>query len=274
MNCKIVAELGINHNGSLALAFDMIEAAQKAGCEYVKFQKRTIEKVYSKEELDKPRSSPWGKTNRDLKTHLEFGKREFDQINNFCDSIGMKWFASPWDVDSVKFLLQYNPEYIKIPSALITKKDLLEEVKKSRVRSIISTGMSTLEEVKDCLDILGSQCEYILACTSTYPTRTDEMNMLKINKLKMDFPSYKIGFSNHHPGILFSVVAAALGAEMVEFHFTLDRSVYGSDQAASIELPGMVKIVDYIKEIEKGWGDGEWKVFPSELPIKKKLRKE
>jgi len=270
---KLVAEIGINHNGDINTTKQLIRMAKEAGCDYVKFQKRTIDVVYSKEELDKPRESPWGTTNRQQKEGLEFGKQEYDEIDVCCEHIHLPWFASPWDVESVNFLINYNIPYIKVASACITDFRLLEAVRQTNIPVILSTGMSTKQEVYKAVNFLGDQVEYILACTSTYPTDTVEMNMNFIKTLKKEFPTKRIGFSNHNAGILYCVVSAALGAEMIEFHITLDRSMYGSDQAASIEMPGVRKIVNYVRSIEDAMGTGEWTVFDSEEKIKQKLRR-
>ena len=273
MNVKLVAELGINHNGDLLLAKRLIDVAKFAGCHYVKFQKRDIDLVYAEEELNKPRESPWGSTQREQKQGLEFEKRDYDFMAEYCSQIGIQWFISPWDVNSVDFLMQYKPPFIKIPSALITNTELVEAVKATEVPVIISTGMSTEEEVGNCCTLLGGRLIYILACTSTYPTPDAEMNLKFILKLKKEFPQYKIGFSNHSPGIQYLIIAAAYGAEMLEFHITMDRAMYGSGQAASIEMQGVLQIVKHVSNVERAMGSGEWKVYPSEEKIKEKLRR-
>ena len=273
MKTKLVAELGINHNGNLLIAKRLIDIAKFAGCHYVKFQKRTVDLVYTKEELDKERESPFGTTTREQKYGIEFDKDGYDFIDEYCRQLGIGWFASPWDIESVEFLKQYNLPYIKIPSALITNKELVEACGDFGAPVIISTGMSTKEEVEACRDWLGDSLEYILACTSTYPTADCEMNLLGISTLKEDFPDHKIGFSNHSPGIQYLIIAAAFGAEMLEFHVTMDRASYGSDQAASIEPQGVFSIVKHVSNTEKAIGDGKWTVFDSEEKIKEKLRK-
>lgn len=268
---KIVYEAGINHGGNLKTARELCIVA-KNFANYIKFQKRDINLVYTKEELDKPRVSPWGSTTREQKMGLEFGENEYNEIDEYCKKIELKWFASPWDPISVDFLAKYNPEYIKIPSALITNFELLESVKKTNVPVIISTGMSTKNEVDSCVNYLNKQLEYILACTSTYPTKDFEMNMSFIKTLKETYPKYKIGFSNHSPGTYWCTVAPAFGAEMVEYHGCLDRSGYGSDMAASIEPTGSRIIYNHIRAFEEGIGDGEWHVYESEKPLINKLR--
>jgi len=283
MKPVLVAEIGINHNGDLSIAKRLIINSKAAGCDYVKFQKRTIEDVYTKEELDQFRESPWGTTNRDQKYGLEFEKEQYDEIDKFCKEQDIGWFGSPWDIKSVDFLMQYDPEYIKIASALITDVELLMHVKKlvsnTRTKVIISTGMSNEKEIVKCVDILGDDIEYILSCVSTYPTRPKEMNMLKIRTLKNLFGAnsfnykYKIGFSNHSPSLQFVFMGYFMGAEMIEYHITLDRSLYGSDQSSSIEFGGMLKINDWIKDYEIAYGDSVICCIDSELPIRKKLRK-
>jgi len=274
MECKIVSEVGINHNGDMNAAKDLIDMSALCGIKYVKFQKRDINECYTAEFLDSPRESSYGTTQRDQKEGIEFGKDEYDEIDKYCKDKNMQWFASPWDLKSVNFLSQYDIPYIKIPSALITNSPLLQSIKKTNIPVIISTGMSTKEEVDGCINVLGDQIKYILACTSTYPTALEEMNMSFINTLRKEYcTKYKIGFSNHHPGVFFSAVSIVYGAEMIEVHITLDRSMYGSDQAASIEPSGLMKLSKYVKDFCIARGDGLWTVFPNEQKIKDKLRK-
>lgn len=269
----IVAEIGINHNGDLENVRQMVTIAKTAGCDFVKFQKRTVEKVYSKEELDKLRESPWGTTNREQKIGLEFDRDDYDDIDSGCKDLDMEWFASPWDLDSLDFLMSYDPPFIKIPSAFLTNQGMLERLRDCKVPVILSTGMSTKKEIKEAVKILGPQLKYILACTSTYPTKPKEMNLKFISTLKKKFRDCKVGFSNHSPGLTFCIAAAAMGAEMIEFHMTLDRSMYGSDQAASIETPGVYALCKHLRNVERGLGSGDWIVYNSEEEIKKKLRK-
>jgi len=269
----IVAECGINHNGDINLAKKLIDVACLAGCDAVKFQKRTIEIVYTPEQLDVPRESPWGTTNREQKNGLEFDRKDYKEIDRYCQIKGIQWFASPWDIRSVNFLNYFSGQYIKIASASLTDRKLLDRAANTGKDLILSTGMSAKKELDDALEIVGSRAKYILACTSTYPTVPEEMNLNFIKTLKEQYPQYKIGFSNHSPGIMFMVAAAALGAEMIEFHITLDRAMYGSDQAASIETNGVMAICKHIKNIEKGMGSGDWTVFDSEEKVKKSLRR-
>ena len=268
-----VAEIGINHNGDMEIAKKLIDVASLAGCDYVKFQKRTVEKVYTDYELDQPRESPWGTTNRHQKDGLEFGKSQYDEIDRYCHTKNIGWFASPWDVESVDFLDRYDPPFIKVASACVTDRELLVRIGDTAIPVIMSTGMSTCDEVRQAFTIIGHRVLYLLACTSTYPTRPDEMNMRFMQTLRREHPGLKVGFSNHSPGLTFCIAAAAMGAEMIEFHITLDRSMYGSDQAASIEPPGVMSLVKHLRDVEAGMGTGEWTVFKSEEKIKQKLRR-
>jgi len=273
-NCKVIAEIGINHNGDLDIAKQMINKAFLAGCDAVKFQKRDVDLVYSEEELSKQRESPWGDTNRDQKYGLEFNKSDYHAIDEYAiHTCGIPWFASPWDINSVDFLNQFDTEYIKIASASITDFELLEKIKATDKKIIISTGMSSRDEICKAVEYLNSHIEYVLACTSTYPTKPSEMNLEFINTLRRQFPKHRIGFSNHSTSVAFITAAMSLAAEMIEFHFTLDRSLYGSDQAASIEPHGMKLIVRNARILKEAMGDGQWQVFESEKAIRDKLRK-
>lgn len=269
----LVAEVGINHNGDVNLAKKLIDIAHVAGCDYVKFQKRTIDVVYPEEVLDKYRESPWGTTNREQKHGLEFGQDEYDQIDEYCRKKRIGWFASPWDIESVDFLRQYRPMYMKVASACLTDRDLLDRMTGTSAELIVSTGMSTKEELNQALTKVGNRVRHILACTSTYPTKDEEMNLNFIKTLQDQYPVYHIGFSNHSPGIQYSIVAAAMGAKMIEFHITLDRAMYGSDQAASIETGGVMALCKHVRNLEKAMGTGEWTVFESEEGVKKGLRR-
>jgi len=269
----LVAEVGINHNGDINLAKKLIDVASFSGCDFVKFQKRTVDLVYSQEELDKYRESPWGTTNREQKYGLELGRGAYDEIDRYCRGKGIGWFASPWDIKSVEFLERYEPPFYKVASASLTDLELLRCIGETKSKVILSTGMSTKVELDRALDIIGDKVEYILACTSTYPTLDEEMNLRFINTLQSQYPEYKIGFSNHSPGVQYTIIAAALGAKMLEFHITLNRAMYGSDQAASIEPEGVLKISKHVRNLEKAMGNGKWTVFESEEKIKQKLRK-
>lgn len=272
MKTQLVAEIGINHNGDLDIAKKLIDSACLGGCKFVKFQKRDIELVYTKDELDKYRESPWGTTNREQKLGLEFNKTQYDEIDRYCKEKGIQWFASPWDVNSVKFLQQYTMPYIKVAAACMCNFSLLEEIKGTGIPVIVSTGMLSKEELDKSLAVLGGSVTDILSCTSTYPTNTNDININKIKTLKEIYGSkYRVGFSNHYQGLTFIFMAYTLGAEMIEYHITLDRSMYGSDQAASIEVPGVIRIGATIKDMECAWGDGEIKCLHSEEPIRNKL---
>jgi len=268
---EVIAELGINHNGDLAIAKKLIDVAYSAGCDFVKFQKRTIDLVYSKEELDKPRKSSWGTTTREQKLGLEF-EDEYLDIDEYCKG-KIRWFASLWDMKSIDFLGVFDVPFLKIPSALITKQPLLEACRETGRKVILSTGMSTLEEVDRAIGVLGQESIYcVMHCTATYPTVPEEVNAMCILTLKERYHWVKIGFSNHYPGLKAMEMAATYGAEMIEFHITLDRTMDGSDQAASIEPQGVFKLMESLKLIERMKGDGIKKVYDSELPIIDKLR--
>jgi N-acetylneuraminate synthase len=271
MGIKLVGEIGINHNGDINIVKKLIDIASLCKLDYVKFQKRDIDLCYTQEFLDSPRDSPWGKTQRDQKLGLEFGKDEYDEIDRYCKEKNIGWFASPWDINSVEFLNQYDNDFIKIASAMVHKPDIINSIKNCSRLVVVSTGLTKKSEFYNIYHELGHQIEYILACTSTYPSRDDEMNLNFITTLHHDFPNQYIGFSNHHPGIQYCLCAATLGAEMIEFHMTLDRSMYGSDQASSIEPTGIFKIGKHVRNIELALGNGEWQVTDGEMKIREKL---
>ena len=268
----IAAELGINHNGDVEIAKQLIDVAVEAGCDAVKFQKRTIEVVYSKEELQKPRESPWGTTFEEQKRGLEFGQEEYQLIDEYCRAKNILWFASCWDEDSVDFIDPFDPPCYKIASASLTDDNLLKHTRSKGKPILLSTGMSTLEQIHHAVDILGEEELILLHCTSTYPSKLEELNLNVITTLKQEF-SCPIGYSGHEIGVSSSIVAAVLGACMVERHLTLDRAMYGSDQAASLEPQGMKKLVRDIRELPTILGDGKKRVYKSELPIIQKLRR-
>lgn len=270
--CFIIAEIGINHNGDISLAKKLIYAAFLSGCNAVKFQKRTIEVVYTPEELVEPRESPFGKTNGDLKRGLEFGFKEYRAIDEYCKKIGIMWFASCWDEGSVDFIEQFNPPCFKIASACLTNKNLLRHHKEKGKPIILSTGMSTMNQIKKAVEILGEDNMLIAHCTSTYPSKEEELNLKTIQTLKNEFDC-PIGYSGHEVGIMPAIAAATLGACFVERHITLDRAMWGSDQAASVEPQGVERIVTYIRTAERSMGNGIKKVYDSEHPIIKKLRR-
>ena len=270
----VTAEIGINHNGDIEIAKNLIEIAKSAGCDAVKFQKRTVEKVYSKSILDSPRESPWGKTTRDQKLGLEFGKKEYDEINQHCLLYGIDWFASSWDLDSQSFLCQYDLKYNKIASAMLTNSELLKTVSKEKKHTFISTGMSTMEEIGDAVNIFREHnCPFeLMHANSSYPMKIEEANLLCIPMLKKEF-GCNVGYSGHEIGAYrVSLIAVTLGATSLERHITLDRTMYGSDQAASLEPAGLERMVRDIQGVEAIMGDGEKRVWDSEIPVKKKLR--
>ena len=270
----VTAEIGINHNGDIEIAKNLIEIAKSAGCDAVKFQKRTVEKVYSKSILDSPRESPWGKTTRDQKLGLEFGKKEYDEINQHCLLYGIDWFASSWDLDSQSFLCQYDLKYNKIASAMLTNSELLKTVAKEKKHTFISTGMSTMEEIGDAVNIFREHnCPFeLMHANSSYPMKIEEANLLCIPMLKKEF-GCNVGYSGHEIGAYrVSLIAVTLGATSLERHITLDRTMYGSDQAASLEPAGLERMVRDIQGVEAIMGDGEKRVWDSEIPVKKKLR--
>ena len=271
----IVAEIGINHNGDVELAKKMIDVAKNVGCDAVKFQKRTVEKVYSKEVLDSPRDSPWGKTTREQKLGIEFGKREYDEIDRYCFLHDMEWYASAWDVDSQKFLRQYNLKHNKIASAMLTDYKLLETVAEEKKLTFISTGMSTMDEVRKAVEIFKKyDCPFeLMHCNSAYPMDISEANLLCIPALKKEF-NCNVGYSGHEvAGYLVCVSAVLLGATSIERHMSLDRTLYGSDQVASLEPLGWIRLVRDIRKIKQILGDGKKRIWDSELPAKEKLRK-
>jgi N-acetylneuraminate synthase len=272
---EIVAEIGINANGSLDTAKRMIDVAAAAGCDFVKFQKRTVELVYTKEELAAPRESKWGRTFGDQKRGLEFSREDYDEIDLYCREKEIGWFASPWDTDSLEFLDEYDDcQYIKIPSPLLTNEGLLRGCLDSDKQVILSSGMSNIPMIDNAVGILGKEKIYcIMHCTSTYPSKPEELNLKCITDFRERYGWTKVGFSNHNPGIIFMPIAVALGSEMIEFHITLDRASVGSDQAASIESEGVFRLVKHIRNTEKAMGDGIKKIYDSEIPIMKKLRR-
>ncbi len=270
--CFIIAEIGINHNGSVALAKKMIDIAVTTGCDAVKFQKRTVDIVYTKEELAKERRSVFGNTNGDLKRGLEFGEDEYKEIDEYCKRKGIMWFASCWDENSVDFMEKFDIPCYKIASASLTDDNLLRYTRSKGKPILLSTGMSTMEEIRHAVSILGEDNLVILHCTSTYPSNTEEMNLRVIETFRKEF-SCPIGYSGHERGVTPSVLAAALGAAVVERHITIDRTNWGSDQAASLEMAGLYHLVRDIRQTPALLGDGVKVVYPRELPIIEKLRR-
>ncbi len=270
----IIAEVGINHNGNFENAKKLMKIAKNAGCDLVKFQKRTIDKVYTKEELDKYRESPWGKTNRQQKEGLEFGKVEYDIINAYSRMMEIPWTASAWDIDSQIFLQQYRLNYNKVASAMLTDYELLEIIAKEGKYTFISTGMSTLEEIRLAVEIFNSaNCPFeLMHCNSQYPMPPYLANLKCINTLK-DMFNCKVGYSGHEVGLTTALAAVALGATSLERHITLERSMYGSDQASSIEPGGVRRLVESVREVEVALGDGVKRITDAEEACKAKLRR-
>lgn len=270
--CYVVAEIGINHNGDMQITKRLIDVAVASGCSAVKFQKRTVDVVYSAAELARVRESPFGNTNGELKRALEFGKEQYAAIDAYCKKSGIVWFASPWDEASVDFLEQFGVPCHKVASASLTDDNLLRHMRKTGKPIILSTGMSTMAQIDHAVEVLGSNDLIILHATSTYPAQYDELNLRVIPVLAKRF-GVPVGYSGHETGIASSVAAVVLGASMVERHLTLDRAMWGSDQAASLEPNGMQRLLRDIRLIETSLGDGEKRVYDREVPIMEKLRR-
>lgn len=269
----IIAEIGINHNGDLEIAKKLIDVASQAGCDAVKFQKRTIDIVYTKEMLDSPRQSPWGTTQREQKEGLEFGKAEYDIIDAYCNEKKISWFASAWDTESQKFLNGYNLKYNKVASPLIVRHDLLEQIASEGRYTFIGTGMSTLPEIDDAVSIFQKHnCPFeLMHCVSVYPLKEEQANLKMIHTLKERY-NCPVGYSGHEFGDFVSTIAAACGATSIERHITLDRDMYGSDQQSSIEPDTLSLLVKNIRKMEQVLGSGEKVLSDEEMAVKKKLR--
>jgi N-acetylneuraminate synthase len=271
--CYIVAEIGINHNGDIDLAKRLISVAIAAGCDAVKFQKRTVDVVYTAEELAKPRENPFGPTNGDLKWGLEFDEEDYAEIDAFCRSAKISWFVSAWDEGSVDFIASnFNVPCFKIASASLTDDHLLKHTRAQGKPIILSTGMSTYAEIDHAINILGKEDLIVMHATSTYPANYDELNLRAIPAIRERYGTL-VGYSGHETGIPTSVAASVLGASMVERHITLDRAMWGSDQAASLEPNGITRLVRDIRLCEQSLGDGVKRVYEREVPIIKKLRR-
>ncbi len=269
----IIAEIGINHNGSVDIAKKLIDWASIAGCDAVKFQKRTPELCVPKDQWDKERSTPWGKMSYiDYKRKTEFGINEFEEIDRYCKQKGIDWFASAWDEPSVDFLEQFDPVMYKLASASLTDFDLIKKVMSTRRPLMLSTGMSTENEIEEAVHLTGTDNLMIAHSTSAYPCNPSELNLNMIRTLASRF-DVPIGYSGHETGLAPTVAAVSIGATFVERHFTLDRAMWGSDHAASVEPQGMIRLVRDIRDIEKSLGDGVKKVYESELEPMKRLRK-
>jgi N-acetylneuraminate synthase len=268
----VIAEIGINHNGDIDLARRLISVAVAAGCDAVKFQKRTIDVVYPAEELARPRESPFGTTNGDLKRGLEFGYNEYRLIARYCREVKMPWFASCWDEASVDFIDQFDPPCYKVASASLTDDHLLRHTRSKGKPIILSTGMSTIQEIDHAVAVLGRENLILLHACSAYPAYYPELNLRAIPTLRERY-GVPVGYSGHETGLPSTVAAVALGACCVERHITLDRAMWGSDHAASLEPNGITKIVSYIRTVEQSLGDGVKRVVEREQPIIKKLRR-
>jgi N-acetylneuraminate synthase len=271
----IIAEIGINHNGSLDLAKQLIAEAVRAGCDAVKFQKRTPELCVPKDQWEKERDTPWGRmTYIDYKRRTEFGIEEYTAIDDYCRALGVDWFASCWDEPSVDFMEQFKPVLYKMASASLTDRPLLDRVRATGRPLMLSTGMSTLNEISQAVEWVGHQDLMIAHSTSSYPCPPQELNLRMVPALQAMFPTTPIGYSGHETGLATTVAAVALGACFVERHFTLDRAMWGSDHAASVEPGGMAKLVRDIRDVEVAFGDGIKKVYDSELEPRRRLRRE
>ena len=270
----LIAEIGINHNGDINIAKKLIDISKNANFDAVKFQKRDIDLVYDKEMLDSFRESPWGTTQRAQKEGLEFGKDEFNEIDKYCKKSDIEWFASAWDLNSLDFLKEYNLKYNKIASAMIIDTKFLEEVAKQKRHTFISTGMSTLKEIENAVEIFKkNNCSFeLMHCVSTYPMKVEDANLLTINSLKEKF-NCNVGYSGHESGIAVSLAAFSLNISSLERHITLDRTMYGSDQAASLEEKGMIDLSNFINKMELAYGESKLgHITEDEISIAKKLR--
>jgi N-acetylneuraminate synthase len=273
MSIFIIAEIGINHNGDLSIAKELIDVAVDSGCDAVKFQKRDIDLVYSTEMLDSPRESPWGSTQRDQKMGLEFEENEFREIDSYCKSKSIEWFASAWDMKSQIFLRQFDCKFNKVASAMIVNEELLKAIAEEKKHTFISTGMTTYEDIQKAIDIFNqTDCSFELMHTvSTYPMKDEDANLKMIDALRKKF-GCNVGYSGHEVGLAVSYAAAALGISSLERHITLDRAMYGSDQSASVEPNGLRQLVGAVRKIESAMGDGEKRILEAEVPIAQKLR--
>ncbi len=270
----LIGEIGINHNGDIKIAKNLIDNAKECGFDAVKFQKRDIFVVYSKKQLETHRESPWGTTTKEQKMGLEFSKEEYEEIDEYCKSLNIIWFASAWDLNSLEFLKQFNLKYNKIASAMIVDKNFLKEVAKQKKYTFISTGMSTKEDIDNAVDIFKSEgCQFeLMHCISTYPMKPEDANLETIIGLKDEY-NCKVGYSGHENGVVVSLAALSKGISSLERHITLDRTMYGSDQSASLELSGMKSLVESIDKFNISIGTSKiGNIIDDEIPIAKKLR--
>ena len=270
----LIAEIGINHNGDIKIAKKLIDLSVKCNFDAVKFQKRDIDLVYTKDQLDTPRESPWGNTTRDQKKGLEFGNDEYNEIDNYCKKKNIDWFASAWDLNSLSFLDKFNLKYHKIASAMIVDKKFLDEVAKRKKHTFISTGMSTKDDIDYAVEVFKkNKCSFeLMHCVSTYPMKAEDANLATIDQLKKEY-NCDVGYSGHENGVVISLLAVMFNITSLERHVTLDRTMYGSDQAASLELSGMQNLTNSINKIFVALGKPSLgKIIDDEIPIAKKLR--
>jgi len=273
MSIKIIAEIGINHNGDMDICKELIDVAANSGANCVKFQKRDIDQVYTQDFLNSSRESPWGTTQREQKTGLEFSSEQYQEIENYCKSKGLEWFASAWDINSQKFLRQFNSKYNKVASAMIVHTELLKEIASEGKHTFISTGMTTYDDIQTAVDIFRkADCSFELMHTvSTYPMKDEDANLNMIKTLREKFKC-DVGYSGHEVGLAVSYAATALNITSLERHITLDRAMYGSDQSASVEPSGFRQLVGAVRKIELAMGDGIKKTIEAEVPIAENLR--
>lgn len=269
----VIAEIGINHNGDVAIAKQLIDVAVQAGCDAVKFQKRTPSICVPPDQASVLRETPWGTmTYLEYKERIEFGKSEFSAIEDHCEANDIMWFASPWDVPSVEFLEGFNTPVFKVASACLTDDELLTAIRKTEKPVIMSTGMSSLEEIDHAVSLLDRNKLILGQATSTYPCKPEELNLRAIGSLQQRY-EVPVGYSGHETGLQTTVAAVALGAVFIERHITLDRAMWGTDHAASVEPQGLTRLVRDIRNVETALGDGKKRVFESEVSVRKKLRR-
>lgn len=270
----VTGEIGINHNGDLDNAIALIDAAADAGCDAVKFQKRTPEICVPRDQWDVERDTPWGRmTYLNYRHRVEFDVEGFRAIDEHCHARDIAWFASPWDVPSLEFLEQFDPPAHKVASACLTDDDLLRAMRATGRTSILSTGASTPRQIRHAVEVLGSDNIVLCHTTSTYPAKHEELNLRMLHTLQAEYPNVPIGYSGHEVGLQTTLAAVALGAVFVERHITLDRAMWGSDQAASVEPQGLTRLVRDIRIVEKSLGDGAKHVYEGEIAAMKKLRR-
>jgi len=273
MSIIVIGEIGINHNGDMGICKNLIDVAKESGADCVKFQKRDIDQVYTQEFLDSPRKSQWGTTQREQKMGLEFSADEYQEIEDYCNEKGLEWFASAWDINSQKFLRQFNSRYNKVASAMIVHTELLKEIASEGKHTFISTGMTTYDDIQTAVDIFRkADCSFELMHTvSTYPMKDEDANLNMIKTLREKF-SCDVGYSGHEVGLAVSYAATALEISSLERHITLDRAMYGSDQSASVEPAGFKQLIGAVRKIELAMGDGIKKTIEAEAPIAANLR--